>query len=487
MKVTDINGREFEFEIKDIEDMDKNYQGNGMGSLHDSERHSMANFVATVVDSENKEVNVNQLVQDINNGKAKLPNAIDVVFEATHSGDNLNDFIYHSDSMCKDVETWKAPFPKPFIKNHDMHEEPLGRVRDAWFEQSEFNPDRDTINVNFRINDKDAIMKFLDGRYKTMSVGGKMGTVTCSLCGKTLLKDGQFKFCGHWRGEVYNGQKALWNGRDITYKEGSAVNAPADMWAQVKRITIVGDALLPAQPPKPSNGKDSENNNMPNPDVNSIVDNLTGGAGEPPANDPNKATPPAAGTQTDNDPPAETVESLKAKVADLEGQITGLNGTITQKDADIQTLTDNNNELTGKLDLADQEKQTLRDQAVAIAVANKKLMAQRVVDFMLFNKEIKDTEVADKVSEFTLKKATELQVINDGLKINVQADNQPAGTQPNPTNPTNPTSATSPGLVNDKEPNSTIVDGEDPNKETAPKAQQSFKDFEAVVFKALNK
>lgn len=477
-KVTDKNGKEFEFEVKDIEDMDVDYHGTGPTSLHDSESHPMTNFTPTILDADNNALDINKLVKDINDGKTKVPGAIDVLFEATHTGDNLNSFIYHGDSMTNDVATWMTPFPKPFIKNHDMYEEPLGRVKDAWFEQSDFNPDRECCNVIYRITDQDATMKFLDGRYKTMSVGGKMGTVTCGICGKSILKDGQFKFCGHWRGEVYNGQLCKWNGRDITYKEGSAVNAPADVWAQVKRITVVGDAKLP---PKQPEGKDDEN--MPK-DAATIVDGLTDdGKGADKNTPPNPDNKPDDQKDDENkDNGEETVESLKVKLEDAQKEIKTLKDTIVEKDVEIKTFKDSNIDLTSKLELADKDKTDIREQLITVAVSNKKLMAQRVTDYAVFNKEIKDTEVEEKISVLTIKKAKELQDMCEALKVNVQAD----GNKGNP-NPVDPKHAPNPGAASDQEQNSEFTDEEDKNKENKEtnKGQKTFADLEAVMLKAL--
>ena len=63
-----------------------------------------------------------------------------------------------------------------------------------------------------------------------------MGTVTCNICGKTILKDGKFRFCGHMRGETYKDQICYWGAKDIEYHEVSVVNNPADDF--VRRSSI---------------------------------------------------------------------------------------------------------------------------------------------------------------------------------------------------------------------------------------------------------
>ena len=142
--------------------------------------------------------------------------------------------------MEKDAESFINPFHKPVLKNHNQYNgEPLGRIKQAYHGESALTDERTAIHLKVRITDKSSFEKFLDGRYQTVSIGGSMNTVTCNICGKNILKDGKFKFCGHWRGEVYKDQVCYWGARDIEYHEVSVVNTPADDFAQIMKVTVL--------------------------------------------------------------------------------------------------------------------------------------------------------------------------------------------------------------------------------------------------------
>ena len=308
IKITDKNGKDFEVTLEQITDVD-----NGGAVVSDSE--ILKDFKLSLTDSDGKVLDSFSIKDDDNKDAPVI--AADVTFESCHSGLNLNSGVYHSDSLEKDSETWLVPFSKPFIKNHDTDSEPLGRAKDVSFGMSEIVSDRDTINVTYRITDMDAIQKFCDGRYKTMSIGATAKTITCNVCGKHIVKDGKFKFCGHWRGESYGDKVATWNFRDMTFREGSIVNTPADMYAMAKSIVLVRKEAAP---------KDGEVVD-PNQTVIDALDGLTGDVTDAQENPVIEVPEVADGNDTD---PVvqDTVESLNEKfkeyyekVLDLEHKL----------------------------------------------------------------------------------------------------------------------------------------------------------------------
>lgn len=179
---------------------------------------------------------------------------IDVYIEASHSGIEINSGFYSSDSMMRDAGTYTAPFRKPFITNHDSSSEPIGRIMEADCIDSAILEGSKAVNVVAKVSDKDAIAKFMDGRYSTVSIGASPKKVTCNHCGKHILKDGNFKFCGHMRGESYDSKKCTWNLEDLEYAELSVVNMPADKTAQVYKIKVNTKESI-----KASNTTDGEN------------------------------------------------------------------------------------------------------------------------------------------------------------------------------------------------------------------------------------
>ena len=195
MKLVDKNQREFTIDnVTSLFDMASTFSW-----MEDSEIEILSNpHTVEVVDADGNPLDRMSLADSVADGQ---PMAIDVTFEATHSGRNRNFFNYNSEDLERGAASWKSPFSKPLLKNHDMYTEPLGRVQDFSFGPSVITDERDAITVTFRVTDQDAITKFLDGRYQTMSIGASCGHVTCNICGKDILKDEEFKFCGHMRGQ----------------------------------------------------------------------------------------------------------------------------------------------------------------------------------------------------------------------------------------------------------------------------------------------
>lgn len=386
LHLTDANGDKIDFDPKFLISInnDMNSECN-IGMVNDSSENQIPTHKVIIVDSNNVEVDLTDSEK-----RPEEIKAIDVYIEATHDGGNLNSTEYTSDSMQRDCTSYVHPYLKPFIKNHDSWEEPLGRIMDSVCEDSAIKQDAQAIKVKVRVTDKDAIEKFLDGRYNTVSIGGSPKTVTCKLCGKQILKDGKFDFCGHYRGNTYDGKKAIWKAEDITYNELSVVNNPADVYAQVYKIEIVGQ-------PKSNDSRTAGSDNHE--DLNNIMDNLNNE--QPPAEDNNQTpgvpvqdgtptdpeTPPV---QDDNTPEPDTLQSdynnaliaieqkdnemvilsnqMKAvndAYAELITDNDGLNKKITQSDSQIALLSADNNILNKKINLI---AKSLRDTVIQVLV-----------------------------------------------------------------------------------------------------------------------
>jgi hypothetical protein len=70
----------------------------------------------------------------------------------------------------------------------------------------------------------------MDGRYLTVSIGATTDAAICSICGQNLVEEG---WCGHDKGEKYDGQECYWIVGNLWFDECSWVNVPADSNAQV--------------------------------------------------------------------------------------------------------------------------------------------------------------------------------------------------------------------------------------------------------------
>jgi len=94
------------------------------------------------------------------------------------------------------------------------------------------------VRLQVAITDPVAIQKVLDKRYLTGSVGGRAGKAVCSISGEDLASessDGKPKFPKYKRGQVYKGKLAYIDMQDISFKEYSFVNQPADAKSGVRK------------------------------------------------------------------------------------------------------------------------------------------------------------------------------------------------------------------------------------------------------------
>lgn len=155
--------------------------------------------------------------------------------EAIHEGRTRNFNRYPLEKLKGDpdlrsgVYSWTNPYPKPVIYNHDVETACTGRVHSASF--SEFTAaGRPGIIVTPKITDAQAIKDILEGRLLTVSIGATTNAAVCSICGTDIINEG---WCGHWKGDQYDGQVCEWVAGDLFFDELSWVNVPADSNAMV--------------------------------------------------------------------------------------------------------------------------------------------------------------------------------------------------------------------------------------------------------------
>ena len=444
IQVKDINGKTFDVNVSKICDI--NGDSNSSTSITDSAIKNRINFQhdVEIVNSKGEIIDATQLLKDVSDKKVNVV-AVDVNMEATHSGKNHNYCIYYEDSMEKDSESFMNPFHKPVLKNHDDYSEPLGRITQSYAGPSKLTDERSAIHLTARITDQDAIPKFLDKRYGTVSIGGSMGTVTCNICGKTILKDGKFHFCGHWRGETYKDQVCYWGARDIEYNEVSIVNNPADDFAQIMKVTVLTDKDTQ------DDNKNKEENSMGGTDstetnVDNIIDQTLGTT---PTEEAQDSTAPVedqtqgatgttdgsaeAGQATDesgNTPEGTTTDGQQAST---EGEVTDeKDAKITQLEKDLADAKEKIEKLeTEAIDSQSQidiltktvedtkaEAENFKQRCVALATANK----ETVVDSIIENEKF-DTEDAkeERRKELMIKSMKDLKTIKSSAQTqNVQ-------------------------------------------------------------------
>jgi len=196
------------------------------------------------IDSSRKEAILKDSKDEIRNGYSLICEV-----NATHAGTLINNRIYPPDSMRKGIRTWTSPYKKPVLVNHDDTKDPIGRVISAKYLKTDKGmTDQDYKPVlresegygyqrlTVKITDPEAIKKILDGRYETVSVRMSTDHCFCSICNTDWSgSDGP---CEHLPGTKYEGKLAYMTTGDLSYREMSFVNIPADEYAGVKEAII---------------------------------------------------------------------------------------------------------------------------------------------------------------------------------------------------------------------------------------------------------
>lgn len=133
------------------------------------------------------------------------------------------------------MQSWVDPYPKPIILNHDLNSEPIGRVIAAKMDKEEDGSPY--VRLQVAITDPVAAQKVADKRYLTGSVGGRASKAVCSITGEDLAatdSSGRPKAPKYKRGTVHKGKLAFIDMQDISFKEYSFVNQPADQRSSVR-------------------------------------------------------------------------------------------------------------------------------------------------------------------------------------------------------------------------------------------------------------
>lgn len=147
---------------------------------------------------------------------------------------------YSADALEKALQSWVEPYPKPIILNHDLNNEPIGRVMAAKMDKEADGSS--FVRLQIAITDPVAAQKVMDKRYLTGSVGGRAGKALCSISGEDLASEsdsGRPKVPKYRRGTVYKGKLAYIDMQDISFKEYSFVNQPADAKSGVRSTKVV--------------------------------------------------------------------------------------------------------------------------------------------------------------------------------------------------------------------------------------------------------
>jgi hypothetical protein len=205
---------------------------------------------------------------------------VDVI--ATHAGrPTRNNGFYLPQKMRVGAASMTDGYEKPVLVHHNAREDPIGRIVEAVYIDTSNAFTRDStiskvikdlcnpktsfiqsvnlvdrlldnselmqdpsfpglghIRSTFKITNKDAQEKILDGRYLTVSTGVSTNKAVCSICKSDWAADGIP--CEHTPGKEYDGKICLLIAGNLLYDEASFVNVPADSLAGV--ITIYNNS-----------------------------------------------------------------------------------------------------------------------------------------------------------------------------------------------------------------------------------------------------
>lgn len=169
-----------------------------------------------------------------------------------------NKTFYPLESLVGDPDqgtgliSFVRPYPIPIIRDHITTPGMMGGyASDVYGRVLDMPSIGEEAGVSFiqaapAITHPEAIEAVLDGRWLTVSLGSRVSTVFCSICGADLTDEEAAAGCEHEKGDLYDTpmgrQEALWEIGPIRAKEISFVVTPSDDEARV--LDPVDPALL---------------------------------------------------------------------------------------------------------------------------------------------------------------------------------------------------------------------------------------------------
>lgn len=335
--------------------------------------------------------------------------------EAIHAGSTRNSTRYPaeklrgSEELKSGVYSWLHPYAKPVISNHDVETEATGRIQAAAF--AEYTAaGRPGIIVVPKITQEKAIDDILGGRLLTVSIGATTDAAICSVCGTDIINEG---FCGHYKGESYDGIKAEWIVGNVWFDELSWVNVPADSDAMVidsggvistaesfayngreiinlgKNTTewLVDSATVLAEGLQPA--KEKGDTSMTEEQIQALQDELktTKEANETLVSEKEALTTEVEQLKTDVEEATTAKTTAEQALTEKETELTATKEALTEKENEVVALTTTKESIEAEkatLETSLEEEKEGRTQAVEenarLSTDMHKMVAERVVD-----------------------------------------------------------------------------------------------------------
>ena len=336
------------------------------------------------------------------------------------------------------VYSWNSPYNKPAIKNHNARRgEPIGRVIEATFSKKTLCGIPGII-LKIEVTDPEAIEKIKDGRYKTVSIGGKAEIIECSICGTDWVKEG---WCEHRVGKEYDKGVMALVFKDITFIEISFVNVPADEYA-----VVIDYEHKPVEESK-------ENYNTYTAFSNQVLNKLK-----------NKSIKNTRGGIQNNMPkPNEEIENAVNKISSLFEEKLATKDEVEDLKEKNKKLREENTNLQEEIDNLKQEKGNLQEEVDSLNTKNKKfkeenksILIEKIVELKLKNgvPEDKREDLTEKYSE---KSHAVLKDIFEDLDYEFELKNSS-----NTKDPEN-NSVTKEGISNSDDSNVQVQEGDEEN------------------------
>jgi hypothetical protein len=357
--------------------------------------------------------------------------------EAIHAGTTRNFTRYPAEKLKGDatlksgVYSWLHPFAKPVIYNHDVNTEASGRIQAASFSEIT-QAGRPGIIVVPKITQESAINDILGGRLLTVSIGATTDAAYCSICGTDIINEG---FCGHMKGQEYDGQVAEWIVGNVFFDELSWVNVPADQDAMIvggsntvhqaesfayngkeiinlgKKTTewLVDPQSVLAEGLQPGRG---ENTLLTEQEIKALQDELasTKEANETLVSEKEQLTAEVEQLKTDVEETTKAKETAEQALAEKETELATTQETLTAKEAEVAELTIAKEGLETSLEEEKQARTQAVEENANLATEMHKMVAERVVDLRLsLGKESNREEAVAKFVERSI------ESLNDSL------------------------------------------------------------------------
>ena len=222
-----------------------------------------------------------KLMDRLLNPEDEAKRGLNVEFGLSVSGRRTNNRIYTPRGQRAGIDSWTNPYQRPIIRNHDVKEDPLGRITDVRWESLDnkaikrFKRIQDYMAVKdamesddpkriysvmrkynlltdknwtgtgeliatASIMDEAAIEKFIDGRYLTFSAGATTDRWICSACHSNWSTG---DVCDHRPGQITeDGELVVMITGTYYGREASVLNTPASDFSTVRNIEF-GDGL----------------------------------------------------------------------------------------------------------------------------------------------------------------------------------------------------------------------------------------------------